>query len=163
MVSPIQVGSMTFTKPNDTQLTATRELDAPRELVWAAHTQCEHVRKWLLGPEGWTMPVCEIDLRPGGKWRYVYKGPDGAGFQMSGEYRDVKSPERVVNTEKMDDYPTETLNTLTLSEENGRTIVHTVVEYPSKEIREEIIATGMLGGWAESYDRLQEYLRVRKG
>ena len=159
MVSPIQVGSMTFTKPNDTQLTARRELDAPRDLVWAVHTQCEHLQKWLLGPEGWTMPVCEIDLRPSGRWRYVYEGPGGAGFQMAGEYREVVAPERIVNTEKMDDYPTETLNTLTLTEENSRTVLHTIVEYPSEEVREEIIATGMMDGWAGSYDRLDEYLR----
>lgn len=105
------------------------------------------------------MPVCEIDLRPGGKYRYVYAGPDGAGFQMSGEYREVQAPDRIVNTETMDDYPTETLNTLTLTEENGRTIVRTVVEYPSKELREEIIATGMMDGWAESHDRLEAYVR----
>ncbi|HLA81790.1 MAG TPA: SRPBCC domain-containing protein [Thermoleophilia bacterium] len=162
MASPIQVGSMTFTQPNDTQLVATRTIGAPRALVWAAHTECGHVQKWLLGPEGWKMPVCEIDLRPGGKWRYAYEGPDGAGFQMSGEYREIQAPERLVNTERMDDSPGEALDTMTLTEEGGHTVVVTVVEYPSQEIRDQIIATGMMDGWAESYDRLEEYLRSMK-
>jgi uncharacterized protein YndB with AHSA1/START domain len=160
MSSATQVGATTFTRPDDTSLIAERFIDAPRDLVWAAHTQCEHVQQWLLGPEGWTMPSCEIELRPGGKWRYVYESPDhDTGFAMSGEYREVKAPERIVNTETMDDAPVETVNTLTLTEQEGRTLVRTVVEYPSNEIREEIIATGMLGGWAESYDRLEAYLR----
>lgn len=126
-----QVGAMTFTRPNDTELVADRVIDAPRDLVWAAHTQCEHVKKWLLGPEPWQMPVCEIDLRPGGKWRYVYEGPDAPSFTMSGEYREIQGPERIVNTESMDGSPVATLNTMTLTEQDGRTLVHTVVEYPS--------------------------------
>jgi uncharacterized protein YndB with AHSA1/START domain len=158
MTEITHVGSMTFFRPDDTTLVAERVLDAPRDLVWSAHTECGHVRQWLLGPEGWTMPTCEIDLRAGGKWRYVYAGPDGATFSLSGEYREVKAPERAVNTETMDDGPIATLNTLTLVETGGRTLLRTVVEYPSKEIREAIIATGMMGGWAESYERLERYL-----
>ena len=158
MATVTQVGATTFTRPNDTHLIATREFSAPRDLVWEAHTRCEHVKEWLLGPEGWTMPVCEIDLRPGGKWRYVYAGPDGSGFQMSGEYREVEAPERIVNTETMDDAPIVTLNTMTLTEDGGRTSLRIVVEYPSTEVREDIIATGMMDGWAGSYDRLQTYL-----
>lgn len=155
-----RVGATEFDRPSDTQLTATRVIDAPRDLVWAAHTQCEHTRHWLLGPEGWQMPVCEIDLRPGGRYRYVYKGPDGPGFSMSGEYRDVRDHERIVNTETMDDAPGETLNTLELTEADGRTTIRTMVEYPSRELREELISMGMLDGWAESYDRLESYLRA---
>jgi uncharacterized protein YndB with AHSA1/START domain len=105
------------------------------------------------------MPVCEIDLRPGGGYRYVYKGPDAPSFTMSGEYREVQVPERIVSTESYSESPGETLNTLTLTEEDGRTIVRTVVEYPSKEVREEVLATGMMDGWAESYDRLERQLR----
>lgn len=160
MSTPTHVGSMTFTKPSDTVLVATRVIEAPRDLVWAAHTECAHVKEWLLGPEGWTMPICEIDLRPGGQWRYVYQGPSGDGFQMSGEYRDVRAPELLVNTEKMEGVELESLNTLELIEDEDRTIVRTTVEYPSKDSREEIIATGMMDGWAESYDRLDRYLRT---
>ena len=159
MADVTRVGATEFARPNDTQLIATRVLDAPRDLVWAAHTQCEHARNWLLGPEGWQMPVCEIDLRPGGTYRYVYEGPDSPSFSLSGEYREVRDRERIVNTETLDDAPSETLNTLELIEEDGHTVVRTTVDYPSKELREEIVAMGMLDGWAESYDRLEEYLR----
>ena len=159
MASSSQVGSMTFTKPNDTQLVAMRVINAPQDLVWKAHTQCEQVKQWLLGPDGWTMPGCEIDLRPGGAWRYVYKGADGAGFEMGGEYKEIEAPERLVNTERMNDLPIETLNTLTLTEQAGRTVVRTVVDYPSQEIREQIIATGMMEGWAKSYDRLERFIQ----
>jgi uncharacterized protein YndB with AHSA1/START domain len=160
MATVTEVRSTTFTMPDDTTLVATRTIDAPREAVWAAHTQCEHLQRWQLGPEGWTMPVCEIDLRPGGTYRYVYQGPGGEGFQFTGTYREVVAPERIVNTEMLDEGPTETVNTLTLKEENSRTVIHVVVEYPSKEVREEALATGMLDGWAKSYDDLEAYLRT---
>ena len=162
LTTETRIGATTFTQPSDTQLVATRVFEVPRELVWAAHTQCEHLQKWQLGPEGWTMPTCQVDLRPGGSYRYVYAGPEGAGFQFSGAYREVQPPERLVNTEMLDDGPTETLNTLTLAEENGHTILRVVVDYPSREVREEIIATGMLEGWAESYDVLDTYLHSLK-
>jgi uncharacterized protein YndB with AHSA1/START domain len=161
MASTTQVRSTSFTKPDDKTLVAEFTLEAPRELVWAAHTQCEHVKQWLLGPEGWTMPTCEIDLRPGGRWRYVYRGPDGTSFSMSGEYRELDTPERLVNTETMEGSPGSTLNTLILTEQEGRTTINTVVEYPSQEMREAIIETGMMDGWAESYERLERYLRSR--
>jgi uncharacterized protein YndB with AHSA1/START domain len=108
------------------------------------------------------MPICEMDLRPGARWRYGWEGPDAPSFQMSGEYREVVAPERIVNTESMDDGPVETLNTLTLTEEEGRTVIRTVLRYPSKEVRDEILATGMMDGWAESYDRLEDLLRAMR-
>jgi uncharacterized protein YndB with AHSA1/START domain len=159
MASSTQVGSTTFTRPNDTQLVAMRLISAPPDFVWEAHTLCEQVKQWLLGPDGWTMPVCEIDLRPGGKYRYVYEATDGRTFQMSGEYQEIEAPERIVSTESMGDSPVQTVNTLTLTENGGRTVLRTVVDYPSKEVREEIISTGMLEGWNKSYDRLEKYLR----
>jgi hypothetical protein len=93
MASSTQVGSTTFTRPNDTQLVAMRLISAPPDFVWEAHTLCEQVKQWLLGPDGWTMPVCEIDLRPGGKYRYVYEATDGRTFQMSGEYQEIEGPD----------------------------------------------------------------------
>lgn len=149
----------TFTERGDTELVATRVFDAPRQTIWDAHTKCDLVQRWLVGPEGGSMPACEMDLRPGGKWRYVYRGGDGVEFTMSGEYREVVEPERIVNTETYNDLPGATLNTLTLTEEGGKTTITTVVVYPSKEVRAEVIATGMEDGWAESYDRLDEELR----
>lgn len=159
MQTQTRIGATTFEQPSDTQLVATRVFDASREMVWAAHTQCRHLQHWQLGPEGWSMPQCEVDVRPGGQYRYVYAGPDGAGFQFSGEYREVHEPDLLVNTEMLDDGPTRTLNTLTLTEQpDGRTLLRVEVEYPSRYVREEVIATGMLEGWAESYDVLEEYL-----
>src|SRR5919199_1472467 len=90
----------TFTTPSDTELVASRVFDAPRALVWDAFTKPEHLQRWMLGPEGWTMPVCEVDLRPGGKWRYVWRKDDGSEMAMSGQVRDVVRPERLVTTER---------------------------------------------------------------
>ncbi|MGV8083689.1 MAG: SRPBCC domain-containing protein [Coriobacteriia bacterium] len=158
MPETTQVGKTTFEFPNATQLVATRLVKAPRNLVWQAHTQCEHIERWQIGAEGWWMSACEMDVRPGGSYRFVYSGPEGAGFQFTGVYREVEEPERLVNTERLDDSPTETVNTLTLSEEEGGTLIRTVVDYPSAEVREQILATGMLDGWGSSYDALEEYL-----
>ena len=92
-------GVTTFTTPSDIEIVATRIVEAPAELVFDAWTSPEHVTRWMLGPDGWTMPVCEIDLRPGGAWRFVWRGPDGSELAMEGEYREVVRPERIVNTE----------------------------------------------------------------
>ena len=83
----------TFTTPSDVEIVATRVFDAPRRLVWEAHTKPEHVTQWLLGPEGWTMPICEMDVRPGGKWRWGWqKGDGGETMEMTGEFREVVPP-----------------------------------------------------------------------
>jgi uncharacterized protein YndB with AHSA1/START domain len=148
-----------FTRPLDRQIIGTRTFDAPRTLVWDCWTKPEHVKNWMLGPDGWTMPVCEIDLRPGGKWHWVWRKSDGSEMEMHGEYREIVPPERLVNTENWGgDWP-ETLNTLVLTEENGQTTTVSTVIYPSKEARDRATATGMEDGWARSYDRFDEYLR----
>jgi uncharacterized protein YndB with AHSA1/START domain len=104
------------------------------------------------------MPLCEIDLRPGGSWRYGWRAQDGSGMEMSGEYREIEEPERLVSTENWGgDWP-ETLNTLVLTEEDGKTTMECTALYPSREAREKAMATGMKEGWAASYDRLDEYL-----
>jgi uncharacterized protein YndB with AHSA1/START domain len=139
---------------------ATRVLDAPRRLVFDALTSPEHVPHWLLGPEGWTMPVCEIDLRPGGEWHFVWRGPDGTEMEMRGVYREIVPPERVVNTESWGGEWPETLNTVVLSEEEGKTTLTSTVLYPSKEARDAALATGMEEGWSASYERLDGYLRT---
>ena len=152
------VGDTTFTTPSDRELTATRVFDAPRETIWRAHTDPDHVRNWLLGPDGYTMPVCEIDLRRGGKWHFKWRGPDGSAMEMDGVYREIKAPERLVNTEQWGgDWP-EALSTLVLTEENGQTRLTCTVLYASKEAREKARKTGMEQGWSRSYDRLDEYL-----
>ena len=109
-----------FTRPTETEIVAVRQVDAPRELIWDLWTRSEHVPNWMLGPDGWTMPVCEIDLRPGGKWHFVWRQSDGNEMGMVGEYREVAAPARLVNTENWgDDWP-ETVNTLVLTEKEIR-------------------------------------------
>lgn len=152
------VNETTFTTPSDREVVMTRVLDAPRSLVWEAWTSPEHVPNWQLGPEGWTMPVCEIDLRPGGEWRYVWRKSDGSELEMRGSYREISPPERLVSTESWGgDWP-ETLNTLVLSENDGKTTITHTILYPSKEAREAALETGMKEGASESFDRLAGYL-----
>jgi len=148
----------TFTTPSDVEIVMTRDIEAPRALVFDAYTRPEHVPRWMLGPDGWTMPVCEIDLRPGGAWHFVWRKADGTEMDMRGEYQEVVRPERLVNTERWGgDWP-ETLHTLVLTEENGRTTMTATVRYPSKAARDAALGAGMKGGWAQSNDRLAEYL-----
>lgn len=157
---PLEVGATIFTKPSDVELVATRLLEAPRELVWEMCTRPEHLKQWMLGPEGWTMPVAEIDLRPDGIWHFVWRHPEEGDMEMRGAYREVTAPERLIQTEAWgDDWP-ETLNTTILAEENGRTKLECTVLYPSKEARERALGTGMKEGWSASYDRLDGYLRA---
>lgn len=153
-----RVAVTAFTTPSDREIVATRVVDAPRTLVWNAWTSPEHLPRWMLGPDGWTMPVCEIDLRPGGAWHYGWRGADGAEMEMRGTYREIAAPERLVSTESWGgDWP-ETLNTLVLTEEDGRTRMTCSVLYPSMEARDAALVTGMKEGWSASYDRLDEYL-----
>jgi len=160
MAKPTQIGNTTFSTPSDRELVATRIVDAPRQLVWEASTRPEHLRRWLLGPDGWTMHICDVDLRPGGAWRYGWKKTDGTTMEMNGIHRDVLPPERLAQTESWGGSWPETLNTLVLTEAGDKTILTTTVLYPSKEAREAATATGMLEGWSQSYDRLDEYLRT---
>lgn len=163
MTTANKVNETTFTTPSDREILGTRVVDAPRELVWEAWTNPEHVPHWLLGPEGWTMPVCEIDLRSGGAWHFVWRRSDGTEMEMRGEYREVEPPERLVHTESWGgDWP-ETLNTLILSEEDGKTTMAQTVLYPSKEARDAALATGMTKGASISFERLDEYLRTMAG
>ena len=149
------------TPSGDRDLVMTRDFDAPRALVYDAHTKPELVRQWLLGPPGWSMPVCEMDVRAGGKYRWVWKkDTDGSTMGMGGVYREVKAPERLVSTEKFDEawYPGESLNTLVLVENRGRTTLTQTMRYESREAREAVIKSGMEQGVAASYDRLEAVL-----
>src|SRR5947207_1709199 len=119
------------------------------------------VRRWLLGPPGWSMPVCEIDLRVGGKYRYVWQHDgDGTKMGMGGVYREIKAPERIVNTEKFDEawYPGEALGTLVLVEQGGKTTLTYTMRYESRAARDAVIKSNMESGVAASYDRLAELL-----
>ncbi len=160
MATGSNFGGTTFSTPSDREVVMTRVFAAPRRLVWAAWTSPEHVPHWLLGLDGWTMPVCEIDLRLGGAWRYVWRHGDGSELEMHGVYREVTPPERLVNTETWGgDWP-EALNTVLLSEQDGKTTVTQTALFPSKEARDAALQTGMNDGVSQSFDRLAAYLRT---
>jgi uncharacterized protein YndB with AHSA1/START domain len=153
-----------FSTPSDRELVAVRIVDAPRALVWEVHTRPEHVVKWMLGPDGWSMPVCEIDLRPGGRWRYVYRKDDGSEqFELGGVFREIVPPERLVHTESWGGDFAEALDTLVLTEQDGRTTITTSVLFPDKASLEKAMATGMTEGWAQSYIKLDQLLSELRG
>jgi uncharacterized protein YndB with AHSA1/START domain len=142
-----------FSTPSDREVAWTRTFAAPRERVFRALTEPEHVQRWLLGPDGWTMPVCEIDLRVGGVWRYVWRSCDGDEFGTQGVFREIERPVRIVQTESMMG-GRETLNTVVLTEEVGGTTLVSSMLFSSRAERDAALATGMDSGASHSYDRL---------
>ncbi|MCU1237678.1 MAG: hypothetical protein JWP63_5645 [Candidatus Solibacter sp.] len=149
--------SFKVTTPSDNEIRLTRLFDAPRHLVFEAMTKPEHVKQWWgrLG-DGYSVPVCEIDLRPGGSWRFVNRHPKGeAAFH--GEYREVTPPSRVVFTEIFEQFPdTVSVVTAELSDEDGKTRFTATVWYPSLQVRDMVVASGMARGAGISYDRLED-------
>jgi uncharacterized protein YndB with AHSA1/START domain len=161
MAAQAKVGETTYTTPSDRELVTTRAFDAPRDLVWEAWTSPEHLPQWLLGPEGWTMPVCESDLSVGGAWHFVWRNEaDGSEMGMTGEYREITPPERLVSTQSWGgDWP-ETVNTLVFTEEDGLTMMTQTILYPSQEARDAATATGMQRGMDAGFNRLDVYLQT---
>ena len=158
MTTTDRVGETTFATPSDTEFEVTRIVDAPRELVFDAWTKAEHIANWMLGPPGWTMPVCEVDLREGGAWHFAWRMADGNEMEMRGVYREVRRPERLVSTESWGgDWP-ETVNTISFSEEAGRTTVVITVSFSSKEARDAALGTGIKRGLNMNFERLATYL-----
>ena len=153
-------GKLQITTPSDREIAMTRVFDAPRRLVFDAFTKPELIQRWLGVRAGWTMPVCEVDLRVGGKYRYVWRGPKGNDMGMGGVFREIVAPERIVATEKFDDswYPVEAVDTTVFAEQGGRTTVTMTVRYASKEARDGVLASPMATGVGESYDKLAELL-----
>jgi uncharacterized protein YndB with AHSA1/START domain len=152
--------------PSDREIQVTRDFDAPRRLLFDAFTKPELVRRWLLGPPGWTMPHCEIDLRVGGAYRYVWRSEkDGSQMATGGVFREVIPFERLVATEKFDDawYPGEALNTTVFVETRGITRTVITVLYESKEARDTARRSGMERGMAAGYDRLETLLPTFTG
>ncbi|HET6157420.1 MAG TPA: SRPBCC family protein [Dongiaceae bacterium] len=146
--------------PSECEIALTRAFNAPRNLVFEALTKPELVQRWLLGPPGWTMPVCEIDLRVGGAYRYVWRHSDGREMGMGGIYREIARPDRLVHTEKFDMawYPGEALVTTTLVEHGDKATMTATILYESREARDGVLKSGMEGGVAASYNRLSEVL-----
>lgn len=147
-------------KVSDLELQWTRTFDAPAQYVFEALTTPQLVQQWLTGPPGMTMPVCEIDLRVGGRFRYVWRRPDGAEMGMGGEYREISPPHRIVHTELFDEDWTggETRVTTELIENNGVTMLTCTVRYASKSARDAALETGMGDGVAHSYEQLHAIL-----
>ncbi len=152
--------------PSDREIKVTRNFDAPRPLVFDAFTKPELVRRWLLGPPGWTMPVCEINLRVGGAYRYAWRSEqDGSQMAMGGIFREVLPHERLVATEKFDDawYPGEALDTTVFFEKRGITTTTITILYESQEARDMASRSGMEYGMAAGYDRLETLLPTLTG
>ena len=145
------------TTPSDREIVLTRLFDAPRGLVFEAMTKPEHVRQWWgILDDGYSVPVCEIDLRPGGTWRWVGRGPKGE-YAFHGVYREIAPPERLVFTELFEPAgDVESVVTAVLTEEGGKTRLTMTAVYPSKDVRDAVLGTGMERGAAISYDRLEE-------
>jgi len=155
-----KLGDLTISTPSDRELAMTRVFDAPRELVFAAYTKPELIRRWLGVQNGWSMSVCEVDLRVGGTYRYVWSKPSSPDMGMAGIFREIRAPERIVSSERFDDpwYPGEGLATTLLVEEAGKTTLTMLVRYDSKEVRDAVIASPMDTGVAASFVKLTEVL-----
>jgi uncharacterized protein YndB with AHSA1/START domain len=153
-------GTLTVTTPSDREIALTRVFDAPRHLVFEAYTKPELLKRWLGVHGGWSWAVCEVDLKVGGAYRYVWRGPDGAEMGMGGVFREVVVPERIVATEAFDQswYPGSAVSTVTLVEQGGRTTLTLTVRYESKEARDAVLKSPMEQGVAAGFDKLAELL-----
>lgn len=153
-------GSLEVTLPSDEEILMTRVFDAPRRLVWEAMTKVEYVRQWWCCMGEMTMPVCEIDLRVGGKYRYVTRMPDGQELGFHGEYREIIAPGRIVNTEIFEPFPDElTVCTLALEEKNGKTHYRNLIVHTTTEGRDAHIASGMQHGADIALDKIEQIAR----
>ena len=155
----VSSGTAVVTLPADRQILIVREFDAPKHLVYEAWTTPELVRQWWCGERG-EMTVAEIDLRVGGKWRYAMIANEGFEVAFHGEYKEIVPNERLVSTEAYEGIPdpdgNASLNTLTLTEVDGRTRLEVLVEHPTQEGRDAHINSGMEGGMQEAMDRLEQ-------
>jgi uncharacterized protein YndB with AHSA1/START domain len=148
------------TTPSDREIVITRLFDAPRGLVFEAHTSCEHMSNWW-GPRKYEFASCELDFRPGGKWRIVHRadGEEDQGFR--GEFREIVPPEKIVWTFEWEGMPGHvSVETLTLEEQDGKTLLTASSVYDTVEDRDGMLQSGMEEGAAEAMDRLDEYLEV---
>ena len=155
--------ALDVTTPSERELRVTRTFDAPPELVFEFHTKPEYVKRWLLGPPGWSMPICEIDLRTGGRYRYVWHNDaDGSEFGVQGEFKEISSPHQLVHTEMMDGTPGEALCTSTFERSGNGTLFTMTMRFDSREARDNALESGMTHGMSMSYDRMQEIVNERE-
>jgi uncharacterized protein YndB with AHSA1/START domain len=159
---PEQKTALNVTLPSDREIMMTRVFDAPRDLVFQAHTSSEHIEKWW-GRRGSTLIVCELDFRPRGKWRFVERSADGEEHGFRGEYREIVPPERIVWTFEYEGMPGHiSVETMTLTEHGGKTTLTAVSRFDSVEDRDGMLQSGMEVGANETWDRLAEYLEARQ-
>ena len=165
---PTTIEKAQVTMPSDREVVVTRSFKAPRALVFRAHTEPALVRRWMLGPPGWSMPVCEMDVRVGGNYRWRWRSDtDAKEFGFFGKFREVQPPSRLVHTERYDPgtvgggYPSggEALVTTTFVEEGGITTLTTLIDFGSKEARDAAVKTGMTDGMEQSYQLLDRVLQ----
>ena len=155
------ISTVEVTTPSDREVQIKRSFDARPQLVFDAHTKPELIRRWLTGPDGWQMTVCDVDLRVGGAYRYVWRNVDGRDMGMGGRFREIEAPARVVHTELFDEDWTGgevVTTTLFTAEGDGKTMLTVTTVYSSKEARDGALATGMTSGLDTSYDKLAALL-----
>ncbi len=165
---PMTIDKAQVTLPSDREVQVTRTFKAPRALVFRAYTEPALVRRWMLGPPGWSMPVCDMDVRVGGSYRWRWKNDaDSAEFGFFGTFREVQPPSKIVHSERYDPgtlpeaYPTEgeAIITTTFTEEDGITTMTSLMDFGSKEIRDAAMKTGMTEGMEQSYQLLDRLLQ----
>ena len=150
--------SLQLVSRGDREIVITRMFDAPARLVYRAFTEPALVRRWMNGPAGYSMPVCDIDFRVGGRYRYVWKSDkDGSEMALVGEFREIVPNQRIVRTETFEGpwSPGETVGTVELAESQGKTTVTTTVVYPTQQARDAMLKSGMKQGLEMSYNRLE--------
>jgi len=154
------IGNLTITTPSDREIAMSRDFDAPRRLVFEAYTRPELLKRWLGVFGGWSLDVCEVDLKVGGAIRYVWKGTGGKQMGMSGVIRELVVPERIVSTEQFDDpwYEGDAVGTVLFTEQGGKTTLTMTVLYASKAIRDAVLESPMEQGVAASFDTLAALL-----
>ena len=152
--------SLEIATPSDQEIRITRSFDAPRMMVWDAYTRPELVKRWLGQMPGWSWAVCEMDVREGGRYRWAWRGPDGAELALGGEYREVVPGKRLVTTERYDQqwYEGDAVGTVEFSEANGRTTLVTTLRYGSKQIRDSVLQSPATSGMEAGFKLLDELL-----
>ncbi|MDX1405003.1 MAG: SRPBCC family protein [Woeseiaceae bacterium] len=159
-MKPKTVGKLIVTTPTALTIRIEREFDAPRELLFDAHTRADLVKRWLLGPGDWSMPECEIDLRVGGEYRYLWRHPAKGDMGLNGKFVDIDPPAKLVTTERFDDewYPGECTNTIEFKSVAGKTRMVLTMKYQSEEARNVALKSPMDEGIEAGYERLDVLL-----
>jgi uncharacterized protein YndB with AHSA1/START domain len=160
-----QKGPLQITTPSDREIRITRAFDAPRMMVWDAYTRPELVKRWLGAMPGWSWAVCEMDVREGGRYRWAWRGPDGAELALGGEYLEVVPGERLVSTERYDQqwYEGDAVGTVELTEADGRTTLVTTLRYGSKAVRDAVLQSPATSGMESGFRVLDELLASTSG